>query len=55
MVETRNAIETLKASLERKVKDEIQSNIELLNNTSRPFAERVMDIAIATAMKGKKI
>ena len=36
-------------------KDEIHSAIEKLNEISRPFAERLMDHAISTAMKGKKI
>jgi molecular chaperone HscA len=29
--------------------------VEALNEYTRPFAERVMDVAIATAMKGKQI
>ena len=36
-------------------KDEILSNIERLNEISRPYAERVMDEAISKAMKGKNI
>lgn len=36
-------------------KDEIHAGIETLNEISRPYAERVMDHAISTAMKGKNI
>lgn len=45
--------------LEQKIsstdKDAIQSAIERLNEISRPYAERLMDHAISTAMKGKII
>jgi molecular chaperone HscA len=36
-------------------KDLIQQKIESLNDISRPFAERIMDIAIRSALKGKTI
>ncbi len=36
-------------------KDMIRAAIEKLNETSRPYAERLMDRAISTAMKGRKI
>ena len=36
-------------------KNFIQEKTEALNDTTRPFAERVMDIAIAGALKGKGI
>ena len=36
-------------------KNSIQQKIELLNETSRPYAERVMDIAVAKALEGKEI
>jgi molecular chaperone HscA len=36
-------------------KDQIQTAIESLNEISRPYAERIMDVAISVAMKGKKI
>ena len=36
-------------------KDLTHKKIEELNEISRPYAERVMDTAIARAMKGKKI
>ncbi|MEO6612790.1 MAG: Fe-S protein assembly chaperone HscA [Chitinophagaceae bacterium] len=36
-------------------KDQVHAAIEKLNELSRPYAERLMDQAISTAMKGKKI
>jgi molecular chaperone HscA len=52
---TREAINALKAVMEQQNKDQIQAKIEELNEITRPFAERVMDIAVSAAMKGKKI
>ncbi len=52
---TRDAMKELNDCIEGADKDKIQLSIEKLNDLSRPFAERVMDIAISTAMKGKKI
>lgn len=53
--ETKQKIQTLKDTLATKDKDLIHTNIEALNEYTRPFAERVMDIAIGEVMKGKKI
>ena len=36
-------------------KDQIHTAIEKLNEISRPYAERMMDQAIVTALKGKSI
>ena len=36
-------------------KDLIHSKVEALNDISRPYAERIMDQAIAVAMKGKTV
>lgn len=36
-------------------KDAIYKALDALNNFTKPFAERIMDIAVAEAMKGKKI
>ena len=55
IAETRAAILELNQSLSSNDKDLIHSKIEKLNEISRPFAERIMDIAVSTAMKGKKI
>ncbi|MEZ4887330.1 MAG: Fe-S protein assembly chaperone HscA [Chitinophagales bacterium] len=52
---TNELLNTLKESLASKDKDLIHQHIEALNDFTRPFAERVMDQAIAVAMKGKKI
>ncbi len=52
---TREAINTLRSAMEQQNKDLIQTRIEELNEITRPFAERVMDIAVSAAMKGKKI
>ena len=52
---TKLSIEALKKALAGAGKDVIQSKIEALNELSRPFAERIMDIAVSAAMKGKKI
>jgi molecular chaperone HscA len=53
--DTQTAMEELKNVLQKGTKDEIQTCIEKLNEISRPYAERVMDKAISTAMKGKII
>ena len=55
ITQTRNYIEALKASLNAGDKDLIHAKIDELNEYTRPFAERVMDVAIAQAMKGKQI
>ncbi|RYF65481.1 MAG: Fe-S protein assembly chaperone HscA, partial [Cytophagaceae bacterium] len=46
---------SLKAALTSGDKDLIHKKIDELNELTRPFAERVMDQAISTAMKGKAI
>ncbi|AFD05820.1 Fe-S protein assembly chaperone HscA [Solitalea canadensis] len=48
-------VEALKKLLPKGSKDEILTQIDAVNEYTRPFAERVMDVAIATAMKGKSI
>jgi len=55
MISTASAMQSLQLSLTMEDKDLIHKKIEELNDISRPFAERVMDDAIAVAMKGKKI
>nr|WP_067059105.1 Fe-S protein assembly chaperone HscA [Mucilaginibacter sp. L294] len=55
VTETNIQVEALKAALSTGDKDLIHTKIDDLNNFTRPFAERVMDVAIATAMKGKSI
>ena len=53
--DTANAIVALEALIATGTKDEIQLGIEKLNDISRPYAERVMDTAISSAMRGKNI
>ncbi|MBK7109469.1 MAG: Fe-S protein assembly chaperone HscA [Bacteroidetes bacterium] len=53
--ETSKLINTLKQNLEYADKDEIYKALDNLNEFTKPFAERIMDMAIADAMKGKKI
>ena len=45
----------LRDAIDAKDKDRIQKEMELLNDLSRPYAERVMDGALKDAMRGKKI
>lgn len=53
--ETKTHIEALKAALATAQKDEILEKADELNEFTRPFAERVMDVAVSSAMKGKTI
>jgi len=55
LMDTANAMQALQLALTMEDKDLIHTKIEELNNISRPYAERVMDEAIAVAMKGKAI
>ncbi len=52
---TQTAIDALKAAIADKSKDLIQAKTTELNEISKPYAERLMDEAIAKAMKGKNI
>ncbi len=55
MVQTAEAIQALQLALTMNDKDLIHTKIEDLNNISRPYAERIMDQAVARAMQGKII
>jgi molecular chaperone HscA len=55
LADTENAIAGLSKLISSGTKDEIQAATEKLNEISRPYAERLMDEAISTAMKGKAI
>lgn len=55
ITETKTHIEALKAALLTAQKDEILKKADELNEFTRPFAERVMDAAVSSAMKGKSI
>ena len=52
---TGNAILELRTMMKNGTKDQIHTAIEKLNEISRPYAERMMDQAIVTALKGKSI
>jgi molecular chaperone HscA len=53
--DTQNLINALKNALGSGDKDLIHKSIDELNEFTRPFAERLMNTAISTAMKGKAI
>ncbi|WP_158826277.1 Fe-S protein assembly chaperone HscA [Mucilaginibacter lacusdianchii] len=55
IAETQKFIQALKDVLTSGDKDLILKKVNELNNYTRPFAERVMDMAISKAMKGKSI
>jgi len=48
-------IAALKQALDKADKDDILKKADELNEFTRPFAERVMDVAVSSAMKGKSI
>ena len=52
---TTKAIDDLRSALDSENKDLIHQKTESLNEISRPYAERVMDMAISKAMTGKSI
>ncbi|MCC6762662.1 MAG: Fe-S protein assembly chaperone HscA [Chitinophagaceae bacterium] len=52
---TAAAMQALQLALTMSDKDLLHKKMEELNDISRPYAERVMDIAISQSMKGKKI
>lgn len=53
--ETKRATKELKELIQTGDKDQIHTAVEKLNEISRPYAERLMDEAISSAMKGKSI
>ena len=52
---TQQHMQLLRDAMAAKDKDRIQHETELLNDVSRPYAERVMEGALKDAMKGKKV
>ncbi len=52
---TQTHVQQLRDAIAAKDKNRVQKETELLNEVTRPFAERVMDAALKDAMKGKKI
>ena len=55
ITDTSLAMQALQLSLDMNDKNLIQAKTEELNDISRPYAERIMDLAIGIAMKGNKI
>ncbi len=55
LADTEIAMDELSLLQEQGTKDEIQAGIERLNEISRPYAERLMDTAVAAALKDKSI
>lgn len=55
LTETAQAMQNLQLALTMEDKNLIQQKIEELNELSRPYAERIMDEAISTKMKGTAI
>ena len=52
---TKQRIEQLLGLLNTNNRNEILAGVEALNDYTRPFAERIMDIAVSSALKGNKI
>lgn len=55
LLATSEAMQALQLSIDMADKNLIQSKTEALNTISRPYAERIMDEAVAMAMKGKQV
>lgn len=55
LIATAEAMQALQLALTMEDKDLIHRKVEELNDISRPYAERVMDQAVSTAMKGRTI
>lgn len=53
--ETGRLTAELKATLSSEDKNEIMAGIDKLNEFTRPFAERLMDVAVSKALKGTSI
>ena len=52
---TEQRIETVRGLIDNGDRHALQTAIENLNDFSRPFAERLMDIAVSKALKGNRI
>ncbi len=55
MATTNEHLQKLRDAITAKDKDLIHNATEVLNDVSRPYAERVMDAALKDAMRGKKV
>jgi len=52
---TEQRIEAVRGLLDGSDRHQLQAKIEELNDFSRPFAERLMDVAVSKALKGNRI
>ena len=52
---TEQRMNAVRGLIEHSDRHQLQTAIETLNDFSRPFAERVMDIAVSKALKGNRI
>lgn len=52
---TKQRIEAVRGLLDGSDRHQLQAKIEELNDFSRPFAERLMDVAVSKALKGNRI
>ncbi len=55
IITTAEAMQALQLALTMEDKDLVHKKVEELNDISRPYAERVMDQAVSSAMKGRTI
>ena len=55
LIQTAEAMQALQLALTMEDKDLIHKKAEELNDISRPYAERVMDQVVSTAMKGRSV
>jgi molecular chaperone HscA len=55
LMDTAHAMQALQLAITMEDKNLIQQKIESLNDISRPYAERIMDEAVAEAMKGRRV
>ena len=55
LAETAEAMQSLQLALTMADKNLIQNKTEMLNDISRPYAERIMNSAVGEAMTGKNI
>lgn len=55
MIATAQAMQNLQLALSMNDKNLIHSKIEALNDITRPFAERAMDVAVSGALKGRTV
>lgn len=55
LIATSEAMQALQLSIDMADKNLIQEKIEKLNEISRPYAERIMDEAVANALKGNVV